>query len=242
MFNQFTLKKKNRKSTNKIIFVRHGSTDWNKEMLWKGPQDLHLNKQGQAEAVVVAKRLAKMPELKQPHFYVSSALNRTQDTGFIVLKELQERQELSVFPGFNERHMGDWSQCADKAREIIALAPNTKSFYQDIKEKIEAILPEDAETMDEFEERVSIATNLILSRTHELGIPIIVAHGVVLMAIAKTLGVKLQRPNTYDDAILFSRSDEHAAWQANHVSVLQSAKQESTNDIHAARSPKVRTS
>jgi broad specificity phosphatase PhoE len=45
----------------KILFVRHGQTDWNVERKWQGHADIPLNETGKAQAAALANRLAEWP-------------------------------------------------------------------------------------------------------------------------------------------------------------------------------------
>lgn len=45
----------------KILFVRHGQTDWNVERKWQGHADIPLNDTGKAQAAALAKRLQEWP-------------------------------------------------------------------------------------------------------------------------------------------------------------------------------------
>ncbi len=45
----------------KILFVRHGQTDWNVKRKWQGHADIPLNETGEAQAAALAKRLQGWP-------------------------------------------------------------------------------------------------------------------------------------------------------------------------------------
>src|ERR1700674_1532183 len=80
----------------KLIFVRHGQTDWNKENKLMGRTDIELNSEGQAQCEVLVQKL-------DPNFEVifSSPLKRAYGTAeaiaehfdkpIIIKEELTER-------------------------------------------------------------------------------------------------------------------------------------------------------
>ena len=67
-----------------IYFIRHGETDWNKQMLVQGSADIDLNATGVDQATAIALALqTKQPELKAYDFYVSPQV-RAQNTMKII--------------------------------------------------------------------------------------------------------------------------------------------------------------
>ncbi|MCR4899264.1 MAG: histidine phosphatase family protein, partial [Treponema sp.] len=66
-----------------VYIIRHGKTDWNKELRFQGAHDIPLNEEGREAARKLGERL------KDTHFdYVfSSPLNRAYETACIVLEQ-----------------------------------------------------------------------------------------------------------------------------------------------------------
>jgi len=63
----------------RLILVRHGVTDWNREGRFQGHRDPSLGATGRAEAAMVAARLAADPLLR-PVRIVTSTLGRARET------------------------------------------------------------------------------------------------------------------------------------------------------------------
>ena len=67
----------------RLVLVRHGVTDWNREGRWQGRLDPPLSEDGRAEARLVAARLAGDPELR-PVRIVTSTLGRASQTAELI--------------------------------------------------------------------------------------------------------------------------------------------------------------
>ena len=67
----------------RLVFVRHGVTDWNREGRWQGRLDPPLSERGRREARMVADRVAADPDLR-PARILSSTLARASETGAII--------------------------------------------------------------------------------------------------------------------------------------------------------------
>ena len=72
-----------------IILIRHGETDWNRELRFQGQVDVPLNATGHEQARRLAQRLAQ--EAVVAHHLVSSDLVRTRQTAQPVLGALLQR-------------------------------------------------------------------------------------------------------------------------------------------------------
>jgi probable phosphoglycerate mutase len=64
---------------NRLVVVRHGVTDWNREGRFQGHQDPPLSDTGRREADLVAERIAS-DDLLRPERIVSSSLARAAET------------------------------------------------------------------------------------------------------------------------------------------------------------------
>lgn len=90
----------------KVVFIRHGESEWNKENLFSGWTDVDLSDTGRAEAVEAAKALKDNGFTNFDVAY-TSVLKRAIHTCWTILKEL----DISHTPvintwRLNERHYG----------------------------------------------------------------------------------------------------------------------------------------
>jgi broad specificity phosphatase PhoE len=67
----------------RLVLVRHGVTDWNREGRFQGHLDPPLSAVGRRQAEYVAERIAADPELR-PDRIVSSTLRRAQATATVI--------------------------------------------------------------------------------------------------------------------------------------------------------------
>jgi len=86
----------------RVYLVRHGTTDWNKEEVFRGRLDCPLNETGQAEARALAEYFKAIPL----QAIYSSPLSRAMETARAVaqVKALQ----VVPFPGFIDIDFGEW--------------------------------------------------------------------------------------------------------------------------------------
>lgn len=103
----------------RILFIRHGQTDWNLEMRWQGHLDVPLNEAGAAQARRLADHLCGRPITA----VYSSDLGRAQATaapiaevlGLPVKLDLRWRElNLGIFQGLTTNEIN--SQYPDEAR------------------------------------------------------------------------------------------------------------------------------
>ncbi|MBI4744183.1 MAG: histidine phosphatase family protein [Actinobacteria bacterium] len=86
----------------RIILVRHGETDWNKEQKFQGRIDVELNEAGKIQADILAERLKG---LKIDYIY-SSPLSRA----LVTAKKIAEHHnlEVEIVEDFTEIEHGEW--------------------------------------------------------------------------------------------------------------------------------------
>lgn len=87
----------------KMIFIRHGVTDWNVAQKWQGLADIPMNETGQQQASALAKRLANWPL----EVIVSSDLQRCAQTA-VTLARFHDLTPI-YDPLWRERDVGDLS-------------------------------------------------------------------------------------------------------------------------------------
>jgi len=89
----------------RLLLVRHGVTDWNREGRFQGHLDPHLGDDGRAEAQLLAERLAQAPDLR-PTTIVSSTLARAMETAEAIGRVLGVEVEADA--RLIEIGQGDW--------------------------------------------------------------------------------------------------------------------------------------
>ena len=98
----------------RILFVRHGETDYNAEGRLQGQRDIALNGRGRAQASAIGRALAKlMPEaiaaLEAAEAFFASPLERTRETMELVRAALRLPPErYALAPELKELTFGEW--------------------------------------------------------------------------------------------------------------------------------------
>ena len=92
-------------SRHRLVVVRHGVTDWNREGRWQGRLDPPLSDDGLREARLVAARIAGDDDLR-PSRIISSTLGRASQTAAAIGREVGVRVEPE--PRLIEIGAGEW--------------------------------------------------------------------------------------------------------------------------------------
>ena len=100
----------------RLILVRHGVTDWNREGRWQGRLDPPLADDGRREAALVAARVDADPELR-PARIVSSTLGRALQTAEAIGARLGLAVEAE--PRLMEIGAGEWEGHTHEELETI---------------------------------------------------------------------------------------------------------------------------
>ncbi len=87
----------------RLLLVRHGETDWNRQGRFQGGIDVPLNETGRQQAQQVAKFLKTVPI----DFAVSSPLSRPRETAELILRH-HPGVSLELIDGFREISHGAW--------------------------------------------------------------------------------------------------------------------------------------
>jgi broad specificity phosphatase PhoE len=86
----------------RVYLVRHGTTDWNKEEIFRGRLDCKLNETGQAEARALAEYFKAIPL----QAIYSSPLSRAMETAQAVAQA--KALQVVPHPGFIDIDFGEW--------------------------------------------------------------------------------------------------------------------------------------
>jgi 2,3-bisphosphoglycerate-dependent phosphoglycerate mutase len=157
-----------------LILVRHGETDWNRELRFQGQVDVPLNAVGHEQARRLGERLAGMPV---QHLY-SSDLTRTLQTASPAARELKLAS------------LGD-AALREQAFGVIdgMRMPDIKQQYPDIWAQWVGFqadyAPPGGESLRQFHARVvEVVRRLALQ--HHAQTLVVVTHGGVLDMIYRT--------------------------------------------------------
>lgn len=107
----------------KLFLVRHGETDWNKELRYQGRRDISLNANGIEQARIAGEKLKPY----SPSALYSSSLTRTMQTSEIIGKALGlvPRSE----PRLQEIDFGEWE--GRTYPEVLELFPQVVQMWQE---------------------------------------------------------------------------------------------------------------
>jgi 2,3-bisphosphoglycerate-dependent phosphoglycerate mutase len=143
-----------------LLLVRHGETDWNRELRIQGSSDTELNATGRAQALELARELADVPL----DAVYTSDLGRARETAEIVVADRE--LEVKLDPDLRERRFGSW--------EGLTRA--------EIAERFPDLEHHDGETDDEVRQRILAAVGRIVA-AHPGEDVLVVSHGGALNAL-----------------------------------------------------------
>jgi broad specificity phosphatase PhoE len=172
----------------RLVFVRHGVTDWNREGRWQGRLDPPLSERGRREARMVADRLAPDPDLR-PARILSSTLARASETAAIIGASVGV--EVEPDPRLVEIGAGEW-----EGRTHAELAAIDGERYRAWR-TTPGYGPPGGEPIPEATERVrSLLADVAVSETWPV---LLVSHGGTLRILARLLlDVSAERAEAVD--------------------------------------------
>lgn len=150
----------------RIILVRHGETDWNRENRIQGGVDIPLNERGKEQARDIALRLTHTVI----RYIYSSRLSRALETAIEIAK--LHKLEVLTDSRLDELRQGKWEGM--KVSEVRKLYPD---LYLRWEEDPTSVTPPGGESVTEaFQRARDFWTENILPRE---GTGVIVAHKVI---------------------------------------------------------------
>ena len=159
-----------KKGNNKrIILVRHGETDWNKQGRFQGQIDIPLNKNGKSQAKAASKFLKDTNVQKA----FSSSLSRPEETAQIILNE-HPGVEISLKDNLKEIGHGKWEGKLES--EIKSHWPDLLKSWKISPEKVQ--MPE-GENINDVSTRSVIGWNEICKDLKNDETALVVAHDAV---------------------------------------------------------------
>ena len=166
----------------KVILIRHGETDWNKEQVFRGRIDIALNEVGLAQARAVR---SSLKDVQIDRIY-SSPLGRAFETGRVLLEN--RACEIETADGFTDIDFGRWQGIAhQKVKEEY------KDFYETWLAKPHMTTFPGGESLEQVQRRSMGALEKII-KNHPGGTLAVVSHRVVNKVLLCTiLGLELSR-------------------------------------------------
>ncbi len=168
-----------RKSHNgpRLLLVRHGETEWNRQKRFQGQIDVPLNNNGHAQARRASEFLAKVKIDKA----FSSPMLRPKDTALEILSK-HPQIKLELFDELKEISHGLWEGKFE--HEIEAEFPGQLAVWQTQPETVQ--MPE-GENLQQVWDRVAVIWQKIVESVPAGETALVVAHDAVNKAILSLL-------------------------------------------------------
>ena len=152
----------------RIVLIRHGETDWNKEGRFQGQIDIPLNEKGKGQASKASKYLEEIEFTKA----FSSSMKRPYETAKIILKK--NNIQIEKIDSLIEINHGLWEGKLEE--EIKHTWPEMLKNWH---EKPESVTMPEGESIKEVSDRVISAWNLISESQEDDDTTLLVAHDAV---------------------------------------------------------------
>ncbi len=158
----------------KLLFIRHGETDWNRQQRFQGQIDVPLNATGIAQAARLAARLAA----ERFDAFFTSDLARARETA-APLAAAWGQQPVAV-PGLREQSFGTW-----EGLDVPTIKDRHGAMWQDwLLHHGDFALP-GGESLRQFHARVLVSVREIAAQAAGQRVAI-VTHGGVLDMLWRT--------------------------------------------------------
>ena len=164
----------------KIILIRHGETDWNKEQIFRGRIDVALNEVGLAQARAVQKFLKDV----QISAIYSSPLSRALETARVVGEG--RNCEVKIEEGFIDINFGRWQGIShQKVKEEY------KELYEMWLNKPQMVTFPEGESLEEVQRRSMKALEKVIKKHPEETLAIISHRVLNKVLLCSILGLEL---------------------------------------------------
>ncbi len=157
----------------RILLVRHGETEWNRQKRFQGQMDIPLNSTGAQQAAKTAEFLADVPINRA----FSSPLLRPKQTAILIL-EKHPAVTLELLPELQEISHGLWE---GKLEAEVQLAYSQE--LRDWQTRPQTVQMPQGENLDQVWARVAQGWHSILAMTDAGETSLVVAHDAVNKAI-----------------------------------------------------------
>jgi alpha-ribazole phosphatase/probable phosphoglycerate mutase len=129
----------------RLLFARHGETEWNNSFRYQGRSDIPLNETGREQARRLARRIAAW----KPEVIVASPLDRALTTARLLQEACGDNVTLLVRDGLAEIHFGEWEGLSVfEVRELYG------SLYRQWRDDPVGVVPPGGEPFEDVLRRV----------------------------------------------------------------------------------------
>ncbi len=163
-----------------ILLTRHGQTEWNREVRYRGQLDVPLNATGERQAAALAERLAAYPVAA----IYSGPLQRAVRTGQICAERLGLTPQ--VLPGLLDTSFGEWQGLTPA--EVDARYPELHRRY--LTTPADVHFP-GGENLAAVQQRAVAALETSIARHPEQTIVLVAHMGVNKVLLCAVLGLDL---------------------------------------------------
>jgi broad specificity phosphatase PhoE len=166
----------------RIVLVRHGETDWNREEIFRGRIDVKLNTTGLRQAEATGRSLEKI----RIKVIYTSPLSRAKNTAEMIAQF--QNSHIIDDEDFIDMHFGEW-----QGMSLREVRERYKDLYHTWKTEPQKVKFSGGESLKEVAERSMIALQRITERHSEDTVGII-SHRVICKAmILCIMGLPLSR-------------------------------------------------
>ncbi|MDI9331137.1 MAG: histidine phosphatase family protein [Alphaproteobacteria bacterium] len=195
-----------------FLLIRHGETDWNRELRFQGQIDVPLNAMGQVQAQRLADHLAQSEWSDALHLH-SSDLQRAMQTAQPLSGE---RRHLQAHKGLREQGFGIF-----EGLSVTELQSQQPELWQQWRRFDAGFELPGGESTQRFHGRVMQSLSA-LAEEHWGERLVVVTHGGVLNMVWRT--VHGQSLHGYRECVIPNAGVNHVAWEDGRWRVLSWAK------------------
>lgn len=160
--------------SHRIYLIRHGVTDWNKELRYQGSSDVELNDEGLEQARRLGIRLSTVV----PTRVVSSPLRRAYRTAEVIMEHNSSSVPIEKAGDAREVSFGDWEGLT--VTEVETLHKDKAEFW---RKSPFSETPNGGETLDEILARSKRVVDDINASGAPGDVTFVVAHGAILRTL-----------------------------------------------------------
>jgi broad specificity phosphatase PhoE len=163
----------------RLLLIRHGESEWNRDGIIQGVQDSALSDLGREQSAQLRKRL----DLEKIDVVYSSTATRAMDTARIALGH---RLDIEARSKLCEINLGEWEGVEASALKRRLPEETAMWFRQPSRVRIKG-----GETLRAFRSRTTREIELIRGQHQDVGIVIVTHGGVICTYLTSLLGLKL---------------------------------------------------